>query len=217
VTPNQIRELCAAGRRVDWDDIETRLIEAHRRNTIIVKANRGQERLDVDTRGEHADGWPAGTMGGGGGGGPTILVEDEAVPVTAIEAAVFARMDPRIADPLHHHVGVACNSIRVAVHLARDTVATLNRIDRISDPNPSANRGIAICAEPPCEAPAAPGRRGRCEADYRWLLRWEETNPGAQAPPVPAVVIERRTQRRAHITGPLVPPPLTPVVQPPPE
>lgn len=54
---------------------------------------------------------------------------------------------------------------------------------------------VTACAEPNCEDPSD-RKRGRCGACYRWVLRWEASHPGSQAPPVPAAVIEARLAAR---------------------
>ena len=61
-------------------------------------------------------------------------------------------------------------SARVGALVIKTT--TVNRTDDIGHQ----------CAEALCEADAAPGRLGYCEADYRRRLRWAEQHNGTTAP-----------------------------------
>jgi hypothetical protein len=167
-------------RALDLKSVEARLVATLRRD---------------ETGSPTADGWrttASGTGDGGSGGAP-------AAESSAVLAAVIAREEP-VPDPIHVHAIAAAGELLAAVRALRALEGHLRRIDKLSDPNPREERGIALCAEPACDRPADPGKRGRCSGCYSWGWRWQQNHlHEGPPPPVPSEVIEEREARRARV------------------
>jgi hypothetical protein len=144
------------------------------------------------------DGFPASTTGGGRGGSE----------LTGVEAAVEQRVWPGgTPDPYIALARKALEQLAAAVAAIDAWADVLDDIDKLADGDaPTPGRRETLCCEPSCEDPMAPGRRGRCEACYRWIRRWEDAHPGDIAPPVPAGNIaaraDERERTRQRVTGP---------------
>lgn len=86
------------------------------------------------------DGYPTTTPGNGatsGGGGRKMTVPDEEtgsddeVPTTATEAAAFARLEPRPADPIHDLTRRTIDALTAAANALNTVEANLRRFDNL--------------------------------------------------------------------------------------
>lgn len=189
-----IRRMCRRAATVDWKALEQELVLAARRDQT------GTDEVDGHKR-SHAP--------GGSGGGATVRVEasddpevgvdGEDIPVTSVEAAMFATLTVR-RDPVHEHVEAAVGFLSDAVRAGEAMQSRLRQLAAVQDPDPPAKQGPARCAEwrSGCVRRAVQGRRGRCESCWKWIWRWEQKHPGSQAPPVPARTIEQREARESN-------------------
>jgi hypothetical protein len=93
------------------------------------------------------DGMPASSLGGSGGGtGPTIVVDGERVPVTSVEAAVFARANPQRDKE--------ADAVRDALRALEDAVEALRRLRHRLDLVDAVRSDDDLTPEPGCWAMA---------------------------------------------------------------
>jgi hypothetical protein len=170
-------------RGTDWASLQAATIAALRRD-------RGPS--------NEPDGYRSDTLGSGArsSGG-----------TTATEAAALAAMGRHERDEHHELTGAALGAVHDAARCISRAVAALTRIDEIASRPKQAYR-LPQCAEAGCTADAAPGRKGRCEACYRFRKRRADHLGVAwsEAGPVPVALIEARPAlgkpARVHVTGP---------------
>jgi len=118
---------------------------------------------------------------GGRGGGPVVIVEledgtKEAVKVTAVEAAAFARVDGNQLpdDLLHDHVVALMRFLETAVGALDSIYARLALIDAIKEAADVRHDPSGYCLVCTRYVPGIPEdrlRRGMCPSDYRAWVR----------------------------------------------
>jgi hypothetical protein len=176
-----VRAIIGQIRRADWGSIEAATIAALRRDRAGSPS---------------ADGYGSRASGSGARGSPEH---------TSTEAAALS--GPR-RDEHHELAAAAVAALERAARSCAAATAALQRVDEIAA-QPARPFERAACAEHWCEDPADDGRKGRCEACYRYRKRradelgvsWSEVGPVSRA-----TIEERkakRDRRRVHVTGPL--------------
>lgn len=160
-------------------------------DAVIAYAHRDDQ---VDT----PDGFPRSTLGDGsrGRGG------------SSTEAGAIALLDER-ADEFHDHVQNLVVYFMDAAQARNNAISRRRKLDTMSMLQRPPGHTASPCAEPHCDDLADGGRDGRCEACYRWRVRWADKRGRSktEAPIVPRSVIDERRRarenRKVHVNGPL--------------
>lgn len=136
------------------------------------------------------DGYPTATTGGGAiaGSGPGSTTERAALD-RADPATTGAEVDKLIRQAFDF-LAQASTSIGALLN-------TLDKLDRLSNPDKGPGQVAAVCCEPHCEDLATGRHAGRCEPCWKWRSR----NGGPDAGPVPQEVIQDRLLRRGTVGG----------------
>ena len=139
--------------------------------------------------------WSTGAGGPRGKGGHSD-------PTATVALAACPDDKGRVRDqPEHRYHQRLVTAISFTADNAVDITTVINAINSHGDEP----RTDTECAEHHCNASAStgptnrPNRRGRCDACYQWLHHWLTAHPGstwADAPAVPAEVINARSIRR---------------------
>lgn len=138
---------------------------------------------------------------GGGGPSPKNAVSDP----TGSAASSAVDNPSTESNRLRHAYSDLCHLMRNAHDLACDLPEKIMDVTKAFDDkgNPvkattKRERLTPACAEPFCEDDSVRGRDGRCEACYRWRLRWAEKcgRAKSEAPNVPEHVIDERLAAR---------------------
>lgn len=181
----------------------SRYVKALRDPELVAKSERSKDiayRLTVvleragRSRSSFPDGFPTSTIGdGASGSSPGSTTERSALDRDDRDADEFDRLARRLFDM----VAQAATSIGAALN-------TLEKIERLSDPDKGPGQTAAVCCEEFCDDLATGRHAGRCKPCYDWRHR----HGGPNAGPVPRSVIQQRLAARGevvrvHVNGPL--------------
>ncbi len=161
------------------------------------------EALDRDRMTVTADGFPAGHEAEGGSTGSTPSTSSTTLAAAMSRNADWHEPEDgfRIQrDEVHEHVQTMVRQIHEAAQTQRGAQSELHQLNH-RHAQPIVKLQAPVCAEQHCSDSIEGGRRGRCQACYRWVYRWEQDHPGEQAPPVPAHTIEQRLIARGELSG----------------
>src|SRR4051812_29217308 len=176
MTTQEIRQACAALRQ--FIALEDELCDLAERE------------MRVPTALAAVDGFPP----GGNGGGSGAALNDAGKPSSITERLALALVDNEAHDddPVGERIVAVLFSLQNMATASRTARRKVTEAAKMSSLRKPLAHLAEVCVEDGCEELAVPGGRGRCEPDRKWLERHPEVQH------VPAVVVERRNERRSN-------------------